>query len=106
MHWDAVMVYFDYGKANLTTAAAEAIADAVSHNGHMPPHEVVTGYCDTAEHGCHDLGLRRAEAVKDELVRRGMAAGAIETHASDDLAVPTKNHVREPKNRRAVIDPR
>jgi outer membrane protein OmpA-like peptidoglycan-associated protein len=103
MHWDASTVYFDYEKANLTAAAADAVAEAVSHH---PRHEVVTGYCDTAEHHCHDLGLRRAEAVKDELVRRGMPAGAIETRASDDLAVPTPKHVREPKNRRVVIDPR
>ncbi len=103
MHWEASTVYFDYGKANLTAAAADVVADAVAHH---PSHEVVTGYCDTAEHGCHDLAMRRAEAVKDELVRHGMPAGAIETHASDDLAVPTPKHTREPKNRRAVIDPR
>ena len=64
---------------------------------------MVTGYCDTAEHHCHDLALRRAEAVKDELVRRGMPANLIETRASDDLAVPTKPHVREPQNRRVEI---
>ena len=106
VHWDKVVLYFDYMKANLTQPAADAIADAISHNGHPPHHVVITGYCDTAEHHCRDLSLRRAGAVKDELVRRGMAAGDIETLGSDDLAVPTGRHVREPKNRRAVIDPR
>jgi len=106
VHWDKVILYFDYMKANLTQTAADAIADAISRNGHPPHHVVITGYCDTAEHHCHDLALRRADAVKDELVRRGMAAGDIETLGSDDLAVPTGRHVREPKNRRAIIDPR
>jgi len=106
VHWDRVVLYFDFMKANLTSSAADAIADAIGHNGHPPAHVVVTGYCDTAERHCHELALRRADAVKDELVRRGMAAGAIETMGSDDLAVPTPKHVREPKNRRAVIDPR
>jgi len=106
VHWDKVVLYFDYMKANLTQPAADAIADAISHNGHPPHHVVITGYCDTAERHCRDLSLRRAGAVKDELVRRGMAAGDIETLGSDDLAVPTGRHVREPKNRRAVIDPR
>ena len=88
VHWDKVILYFDYMKANLTQTAADAIADAISRNGHPPHHEVITGYCDTAEHRCHDLALRRADAVKDELVRRGVAAGDIETLGSDDLAVP------------------
>lgn len=106
VHWDRVVVYFDFLKANLTATAADAVADAISHNGHPPDHVVLTGFCDTAEHHCRDLGLRRAEAVKDELVRRGMHPGDIETFASDDLAVPTGGHTREPKNRRVVIDPR
>ncbi len=106
VHWDKVVVYFDFTKANLTATAADAIADAISRTGHLPAHVVVTGYCDTAERHCHSLALRRAEAVKDELVRRGMAAGGIDTLGSDDLAVPTPRHVREPRNRRAVIDPR
>ena len=105
MHFEAVTVYFDYEKANLTAAAADQVAGFLAQGHHAPHHVVVTGYCDTAEHHCHDLGMRRADAVKDELVRRGMPAGDIETHASDDLAVPTPHHTREPQNRRVVIDP-
>ena len=104
VHYDAVTVYFDYQKANLTGTAADVIADTLRHG--LPRHEVVIGFCDTAERHCDDLGLRRAEAVKDELIRRGMPAGAIETRASADLAVPTPRHVREPQNRRVIIDPR
>jgi outer membrane protein OmpA-like peptidoglycan-associated protein len=103
MHYDPITVFFDYEKANLTARAADAVADYIAREHHMPHHAVVTGYCDTAEHHRHDLELRRAETVKDELVRRGMDAGSIEVRASDDLLVPTGDHTREPQNRRVVI---
>ena len=101
-----VTVFFDYGKSNLTAAAADLVADALTRNGHLPGHETVTGYCDTAEHNCKSLALRRADAVRDEMVRRGMPAAAIDVRGSMDLLVSTGPHVREPQNRRAVIDPR
>jgi outer membrane protein OmpA-like peptidoglycan-associated protein len=104
MHYDPITVYFDYEKANLTGRAADAVADYVSREHHVPHHAIVTGYADTAEHHRHELALRRAEAVKDELVRRGMDAGGIDVRAGDDLAVPTGDHVREPQNRRVVIN--
>jgi outer membrane protein OmpA-like peptidoglycan-associated protein len=44
--------------------------------------------------------------VKDEMVRQGLAADsiAIEGKSFHDPLVPTGPGVREPKNRRAVID--
>ena len=106
MHYEAVTVYFDYEKANLTAAAADQVAGFLAQGHHPPHHVVVTGYCDTAEHHCHELSVRRADAVRDELVRRGMDSAAIDAQGSDDLLVKTGNHVREPQNRRAVLDPR
>jgi outer membrane protein OmpA-like peptidoglycan-associated protein len=103
MHYDPITVFFDFEKANLTGRAADAVADFVAREHHVPHHAVVIGYCDTAEHHRHDLALRRAETVKDELVRRGMDAGSIEVKASDDLLVKTGDHTREPQNRRVVI---
>jgi OOP family OmpA-OmpF porin len=101
-----VTVFFDYEKANLTATAADLVGSVLTRNGHLPGHELLIGFCDTAEHHCDRLGLRRAEAVKDELVRRGMPAAAVEVRVSMDLLVPTGHHVREPQNRRVVIDPR
>ncbi|MEJ0027969.1 MAG: OmpA family protein [Rhizomicrobium sp.] len=105
-HHEAVTVYFDYQKANLTATAADQVAGFLEQGHSAPHHVVVIGYCDTAEHHCKDLSVRRADAVKDELVRRGMDPAAIDTGGSDDLLVKTGDHVREPQNRRAVIDPR
>jgi outer membrane protein OmpA-like peptidoglycan-associated protein len=44
--------------------------------------------------------------VKDEMVRQGIGADgiAIEGRSFNDPLVPTGPGVREPKNRRAVID--
>ena len=52
------------------------------------------------------LSIRRATSVKDEMVRQGLTADtiAIEGKSFHDPLVPTGPGVREPKNRRAVID--
>jgi outer membrane protein OmpA-like peptidoglycan-associated protein len=58
-------------------------------------------------HACNqDLSERRAGAVEAEMVRLGMNANEIATvgRSYDDPLVPTGPGVREPQNRRAVID--
>jgi outer membrane protein OmpA-like peptidoglycan-associated protein len=52
------------------------------------------------------LSVARAQSVKDEMVREGMDGStiAIEGKGFHDLLVPTGPGVREPQNRRAVID--
>ena len=52
------------------------------------------------------LSVRRAMSVKDEMTRQGMDAGGIEIVGKSfhDPLVPTGPGVREPQNRRAVID--
>jgi outer membrane protein OmpA-like peptidoglycan-associated protein len=51
------------------------------------------------------LSQRRADAVKAELVRQGIPANEIVTHAKGESEplVPTANGVREPSNRRVEI---
>jgi hypothetical protein len=52
------------------------------------------------------LSVRRAEAVKAEMVRLGVPAGVITTigRGEEDPLVPTKDGVREPQNRRVSIE--
>ncbi|SKA31105.1 OmpA family protein, partial [Enhydrobacter aerosaccus] len=52
------------------------------------------------------LSLRRANAVKDALVRNGVPATAISVVGKGEqgLLVPTADGVREPQNRRVVIE--
>ena len=69
---------------------------------------VVTGHTDTVGSMAYNQALseRRAKSVKDEMVREGLNAGDVTTvgrNFSDPL-VPTGPGVREPQNRRAVID--
>ena len=69
---------------------------------------VVTGHTDTVGSMTYNQALseRRAQSVKDEMVREGLAAGDIMTvgrNFSQPL-VNTGPGVREPQNRRAVID--
>jgi outer membrane protein OmpA-like peptidoglycan-associated protein len=75
---------------------------------HGPVHITITGHTDTV--GSHRynqaLSERRANAVKNEMVRMGMNAAQIGTigKSFDDPLVATGPGVREPLNRRAMID--
>jgi OOP family OmpA-OmpF porin len=69
---------------------------------------LVTGHTDTvvADSYSEGLSVRRAESVKGEMVREGMDGSqvSIEGKSFHDPLVPTGPGVREPQNRRAVID--
>ena len=68
---------------------------------------VIQGYTDTSGTTAYNdkLSARRADIVKQALVSGGLAASAITTEAKGekDLAKATKDGVREPLNRRAVV---
>jgi outer membrane protein OmpA-like peptidoglycan-associated protein len=68
---------------------------------------LITGHTDTVGSHSYNQGLseRRADAVKDEMVREGLDGSQISTvgKSFDDPLVPTGPGVREPQNRRAVI---
>ena len=69
---------------------------------------VVTGHTDTVGSQAYNQALseRRATSVQNEMVRLGLQRGAIQTvgRSFTDPLVPTGPGVREPQNRRAVID--
>lgn len=102
-------VFFDFDKSAITPEAREIIAaavDAAKKSGAV--RITVTGHTDTV--GSHRynqaLSERRATAVKNEMVRLGMNSSEISTigKSFDDPLVPTGPGVREPQNRRAMID--
>ena len=68
----------------------------------------VTGNTDTVGSNSYNmrLSVERAESVKLEMVHDGLQPDeiAIEGKGFHDLLVPTGPGVREPQNRRAVID--
>jgi outer membrane protein OmpA-like peptidoglycan-associated protein len=103
------IVFFDFNQTALTDNAMSVIGEAVhaaKANGFVKV--MVTGHTDTVGSDSYnqDLSLRRAQSVKDEMVHEGMDASAIVVDGKSfhDPLVPTGPGVREPQNRRAVID--
>ena len=102
------MVFFDWDRSNLSAQALATIkqaADAFKAKGNA--RITATGHTDTSgpENYNMALSLRRANAVKDALVRQGVPATAIAVvgRGESQPLVPTGDGVREPQNRRVEI---
>ena len=102
------MVFFDWDRSNLSQQALNTIkqaSDAYKTKGNA--RITATGHTDKSgpENYNMALSLRRANAVKDALVRNGVPATAITVvgKGETDPLVPTADGVREPQNRRVVI---
>ena len=103
------IVFFDFDKSNLTAEAQATVTEAVSAAKTLGSVRImVTGHTDTVGSQTYNqaLSIRRATSVKDEMIRQGLTNDsiAIEGRSFNDPLVPTGPGVREPKNRRAVID--
>jgi OOP family OmpA-OmpF porin len=104
------LVFFDWDKYSLTDRARQIIAEAAANSTKVQYTRIeVNGYTDTSGTPKYNLGLsiRRANAVKAELIKDGVPANAITTKGFGDdpahLLVPTGPGVREPQNRRVEI---
>lgn len=108
---DRAVTYFDFDKSVLTTAAQGEIAGFVARtSGDRNIVVTVTGHTDrvgTTEYN-DVLSRKRAVAVKDELIRKGLVVKEyeelkVESEGESDPAVATADGVRNAMNRRAVI---
>jgi len=102
------VVFFDFDKYDLTEQAASIVGEAVVAARRQPVRVFITGHTDTVGSREYNqrLSERRALAVKNAMVRGGIGADEISTvgrNFSDPL-VRTGPGIREPQNRRAVID--
>jgi outer membrane protein OmpA-like peptidoglycan-associated protein len=102
------MVFFDWDRSNLSQQALATIGQAAqAYKAKGSARITATGHTDTSgpENYNMALSLRRANAVKDALVRNGVPATAIAVvgRGEQGLLVPTPDGVREPQNRRVEI---
>ncbi len=102
------LVFFDFDKSTLTPRALDIVKEAarVAKAGQSAK-VTCTGHTDTAGPASYNLALslRRANTVKDALIREGVSATAIIVLGKGEtqLLVATKDGVREPQNRRVEI---
>jgi outer membrane protein OmpA-like peptidoglycan-associated protein len=102
------MVFFDWDRANLSPQALGTIKQAAAAFKTKGNARITaTGHTDTSGPEAYNmaLSLRRANAVKDALVREGVPAQAISVIGRGEagLLVQTGDGVREPQNRRVEI---
>ncbi|MCB1650432.1 MAG: OmpA family protein [Alphaproteobacteria bacterium] len=102
------LVFFNWDSSKLGSGAMsviDAVAEEVSKN---PPQSInVVGHTDTSGSVKYNqrLALKRANMVKDALVKRGVdpAIIMIDAKGESELLVETPDNVREPANRRVNI---
>jgi OmpA-OmpF porin, OOP family len=102
------MVFFDWDRSNLSDQALATIQQAAdSYKSRGSARITATGHTDTSGPESYNmaLSLRRANTVKDALVRDGVPATAIAVigRGESQPLVQTADGVREPQNRRVEI---
>jgi outer membrane protein OmpA-like peptidoglycan-associated protein len=102
------MVFFDWDRSNLSDQALATIGQAANaYKTKGNARITATGHTDTSGPESYNmaLSLRRANTVKDALVRNGVPATAIAVigRGEQGLLVQTADGVREPQNRRVEI---
>ena len=102
------MVFFDWDRSNLSAQALNTIRQAAgAYKTKGNARITATGHTDTSGPEAYNmaLSLRRANTVKDALVREGVPATAIAVigRGEQGLLVQTADGVREPQNRRVEI---
>ncbi|NSL92219.1 OmpA family protein [Acetobacter syzygii] len=109
------LVFFDWDKADLTDRARSIVNEAAQAAAHVAVTRItVSGYTDNSsahpgekagEEYNMKLSLRRATAVKAELMRDGIAGSTIDIHGYGDThpLVQTGPNTKEAQNRRVEI---
>jgi outer membrane protein OmpA-like peptidoglycan-associated protein len=103
------VVFFDFNVAELSSEAQLIVDQAVDAvRQQQAAHIIIVGHTDTVGSRAYNqrLSERRALAVKNQMVRAGLDEEQITVIGRNfaDPLVPTGPGVREPQNRRAVID--
>jgi len=101
-------LYFVEGNEVLTDESKQIVDKTLAEIAARPvPDVLVVGHTDAVgTHAANDvLGLQRAEAIRAELIRLGLARESVQaiSRGKREPAVPTADGVAEPRNRRVEI---
>jgi OmpA-OmpF porin, OOP family len=101
-------VYFEFNKSNLTPDALRILRQVTERAKADPKMRLLlVGHADRAGSDTYNVGLshRRADAVRAQLHRDGVASGQLDERwvGERQPLVPTPDGVREPRNRVVVI---
>ncbi len=104
-------VYFQEGKDELTTESMLVVTQIFAEIANRAaPDIIVIGHTDTVGGTAwnDELSLRRAQRMRDELVKLGAPADRIRVagRGKRELLVPTADGVSEPRNRRVEVSVR
>ena len=105
------MIYFEWDKSNLTSAASAVLDETISNIRRRSDCSIgsvsIVGHTDSSGGNAYNqrLANRRSAVVRDALVSRGISASAIRTDGKGEteLAKATRDGIREPLNRRAEV---
>jgi outer membrane protein OmpA-like peptidoglycan-associated protein len=101
-------LYFVEGKNELTPESAKEFDAAMGEIAkRAAPDIVVVGHTDSTSNATANdaLSLSRAQAIREALQKRGIAADAIQAsgRGKRELLVPTADNTAEPRNRRVEV---
>ena len=102
------LVFFDFDESTVE-AAGQSVLDAIANEVTSRNLNLVRvlGHTDSSGPNAYNekLALKRANAVRDGLIARGVDAGLIKVDARGelDLLVKTIDNIREPANRRVEV---
>jgi outer membrane protein OmpA-like peptidoglycan-associated protein len=104
----AFLVFFDFDQSTITPEARRIIESSVEWAKKGSVLRIaVTGHTDTMGSADYNqaLSIRRADAVRAELIRLGYSNGDVSVSGKgfSQPLVPTGPEVKEPQNRRAEI---
>jgi outer membrane protein OmpA-like peptidoglycan-associated protein len=104
----AFTLYFIEGKDELTEESKRVVEALFAEVAQRPvPDVIVIGHTDAVGSNPFNdaLSQQRAETVRAELIRRGVAPESIQAsgRGKRDLLIPTPDGIAEPRNRRVEI---
>jgi outer membrane protein OmpA-like peptidoglycan-associated protein len=103
-----LLVFFDWGKPDIRGDDAATLDQiAAAYRAHPGARLRLSGHTDRSGSAATNrgAGLRRAEAVRTELAKRGIPRNAmsVASFGEERPLVPTEDGVREVQNRRVEI---